>query len=182
MTEQTNQVHPFERTLGQGPYKFVGTFDLGAVLACLNAGNIGGYNNGLAMAPKIERGLGTCSHCGKAITYICIVQIGDGKRFGVGSDCIEKVSLPQREMSMLRHAKLKHERELRQKRKAKKGDEARIELKQIIESHKDTMAKLPSPSNPNRTMLDWASWCLERSNNGGVVIVLKRVKALLSQG
>src|ERR1700677_1659025 len=82
--------HPFERTLGRGPYRFVCFYDLGAVIGALNAGNVAGYNNGLAMAPKVESGLGTCSHCGHAILNIFVVQTGDGKRYGVGSDCIEK--------------------------------------------------------------------------------------------
>lgn len=88
------KAHPFERTLGPGPYRFAGFFDLGACLAALNAGNVEGYNNGLASlnALGLKSGGGTCSHCGMAIINIFIVKTGNGDLYGVGSDCIAKVN------------------------------------------------------------------------------------------
>lgn len=177
MDTQKIETHPFERTLGIGPYRFVGTFDLGACIAALQAGNVNGYNNGLAMAPKIERGMGTCAHCGHAITLICIVKTGDGKLYGVGSDCIAKVGLPVREMTKLERAKADRAKAQRQARKAKKGDAARAELAELLKD--DRMTQLPHPSIGGLTLADYASWVLNRSSDGGIVFALAKVKAAL---
>jgi hypothetical protein len=176
---ETLKTHPFARTLGPAPYSFVGTFDLGACLAALQAGNVNGYNNGLAMAPKVEAGMGTCAHCGMAITLICLVKTGENKLYGVGSDCINKVGLPVAELSKLERAKRERDKAMRQARKARKGDAAREELRGLMASQSERMSSLPHPSFPNKTLLDYAAWVAERSNDGGIVIALARVKAAL---
>lgn len=86
-------LHPFERSLGAGPYRLVGFFDLGACIAALNAGNVDGHNNGLARLNSmgLKSGGGTCSHCGHAILNIYVVSNGAGERYGVGSDCVAQV-------------------------------------------------------------------------------------------
>lgn len=170
------EVHPFERTLGPGPYRFVAFFDLGAVLGALQAGNINGYNNGLAMAPKVEAGMGTCAHCGHAILSIFVIETGEKRRFGVGSDCIAKASLPSRELSAVKRAELAHQKKLRAARKVKNGAAARLELASLIETKS---LEIESIIYNERSLLSYATWCLEHSNDGGIVIVLKRVKALL---
>lgn len=80
--EASQKHHPFAATLGPGPYKYLGSCDLGAAKAK-------GDYSGL---PKVERGMGSCSHCGHAIMTVCIIQTGDGKRYGVGSDCVLRVN------------------------------------------------------------------------------------------
>lgn len=179
MDQNETTMHPFERTLGQGPYKFVAFFDLGQVIGALHAGNVGAYNNGLAMAPKVESGLGTCSHCGHAILNIYVVQIGNGKRYGVGSECIEKAGLPARELSAVKRAELKHKRDQRAALKVRKGAAARGEIKALIESQTDTLKALPHPSVDGLNLLNYATYTLDRSSDGGVVFALKRIKTLL---
>jgi hypothetical protein len=93
MLENKPKLHPFEASLGPAPYRFAGFFDLGRCLAALNAGNVGGYNNGLneLNSMGLKSGGGTCSHCGQAILNIYVVQNSLGEKYGVGSDCIAKL-------------------------------------------------------------------------------------------
>jgi len=177
MENEAVSVHPFERSLGAGPYRFVGTFNLGAAVAALHAGNVAGYNNALAGAPRVEAGMGTCAHCGMAISLICIVKIGNGKLYGVGSDCILKAGMPVKELDALQKAKRAHNKALREARKARKGEAARGELAEMIQFEGERMSKLPHPSIPHLTLLDYANWVLERSGDNGIVIALKGIKA-----
>jgi hypothetical protein len=91
-TQSTTALHPFYETLGPGPYRFVGCYDLGAAQDPSSAANFGNMRGWLADAPKLKAGLGTCAHCGTAIMNICIVRVGNGDLYGVGEDCVEKCS------------------------------------------------------------------------------------------
>lgn len=64
-------------------------FDLGAAMDPDSASFHGRLGNANTL-PNLKAGLGTCAHCGHAISIICIVQVGNGDLYGVGSDCIEK--------------------------------------------------------------------------------------------
>lgn len=81
--------HPFQNTLGAGPYKYMGSFDLGAAIR--HQQNFGDTAAAFRDAPRLEAGMGTCAHCGNAILNIQIVRRGDGNLYGVGTDCILKL-------------------------------------------------------------------------------------------
>lgn len=83
-------LHPFEASgMGRGPYRFVGVAHIpGPSLA---EANPDAYNAALRALPRdLVGGCGTCSNCGMAIMNIYIVADADGKRYGVGCDCVEK--------------------------------------------------------------------------------------------
>lgn len=88
----TQNLHPFYETLGPGPYRFTGCYDLGEAMDPTSAANFGNMTGWVTHAPKLKAGLGTCAHCGMAIMLVCIVQVGNGDLYGVGSDCVEKCS------------------------------------------------------------------------------------------
>jgi hypothetical protein len=88
----TTALHPFFETLGPGPYRFVGCYDLGAAMDSTSAANFGNMTGWVRDAPRLKAGLGTCAHCGTAIMNICIVRVGNGDLYGVGEDCVEKCS------------------------------------------------------------------------------------------
>jgi hypothetical protein len=173
------KAHPFARTLGPGPYKYVGFFDLGRVIAALHAGNVNGYNNGLAMAPKVEAGMGTCAHCGHAILNIFVIETGEKRRFGIGSDCILKVGIEAKELTKVQKAVRNHAKELRDARKAKKEESARFELATLLETHILTLNALPHPSIDGLTLYQYVTWILQRPSNK--VFALKRVQTILSK-
>jgi hypothetical protein len=84
-------LHPFEASgCGTGPFSFVGIATIPS--PSLGEANPDAFNNALKALPKLDGGCGTCRHCGMAIMVICIVEDSRGRRFGVGSDCIEKVN------------------------------------------------------------------------------------------
>lgn len=90
-TNEANTLHPFfDAGMGEGPYTLHGVFDLGEAMNPNTAANFGNMTGWLKDAPKLESGMGTCTCCGKGISIICIVQNAAGKRYGVGSDCVEK--------------------------------------------------------------------------------------------
>jgi hypothetical protein len=91
-TAAPTKLHPFYETLGPGPYRFVGCYDMGEAMDSTSAANFGNMRGWQADAPKLKAGLGTCAHCGMAIMLICIVQVGNGDQYGIGSDCVEKCS------------------------------------------------------------------------------------------
>jgi hypothetical protein len=172
--EGMTQVHPFERTLGQGPYKYVGFFEINK-----QAGAMGRpYFDPSLVHPNFKTGAGTCAHCGHAILNIYQVMTGNGEVYGVGSDCIEKVGLPARELTLVHRQALKHQKALRVARKALKGNWARIELSGILADHAEALKGL---KNGHRSWLDYASWCLEHSNDGGIVYVLQAVKQIIEK-
>lgn len=179
MDNENTPVHPFQRTLGAGPYRFVGMFYIN-----IAAGHQGRpYINPNDIHPKFVRGAGTCAHCGHAILNVCQVMIGNGEVYGIGLDCVEKVAMLVRELTAIQKAKRTHDKALRLARKARKGDAARAELQNIIDSQEVALSnrKHPTPymANQGYTLLDYAKWTVEKSNDGGIVLAFKLVQTML---
>jgi hypothetical protein len=84
-------VHPFlEAGMGEGPYAYVGNYDLSEAMNPDSAANFGNMTGFLSEAPKLKAGMGTCACCGMTIMNICIIRDGAGDLWGVGTDCVEK--------------------------------------------------------------------------------------------
>lgn len=107
-------IHPFENTIGPGPYKYLGSYDMGAALA--HQQSFGDTAAAFRDAPRLEAGMGTCVHCGHPILNIQIVRRGDGKLYGVGSECINKVG----DGKLISAAKAEKNRIAREKSAAKR--------------------------------------------------------------
>src|SRR5574343_1743482 len=139
----TQKRHPFSFTLGEGPYRFVGTYDMGRAVAAVNNGS---KDTAAAFqdAPRLEAGLGTCAHCGHAILNICIVRRGDGKLYGVGSDCILKVAASGdvSEVSKL-------ERMIRQAKSEKAAARKQAKIDALMPDFKDALEVLKDQPHPN---------------------------------
>ena len=167
MNEKLQKRHPFSYTLGEGPFTYVGSFDLGAVIGALNAGNVNAYNNGMASAPRLEAGMGTCAHCGHAILNIQIVRRGDGKLYGVGSDCILKVHA-EGDVGKITEM----ERQLRLAAKKKRRDKEEALIKQLGDDYQAALAILATKPHPNeyyaskgKTAKDYYEYCSKSSKN-----------------
>lgn len=93
--EGTQSAHAYELAgMGCGPYSFCGIVEMltpgdGSAASFANA-------NPYAEVQSIgmKAGAGTCACCGMAIIVICVVRDGAGDKWGVGSDCIEKIGDP----------------------------------------------------------------------------------------
>src|SRR5690348_498740 len=108
------KMHPFELTLGPGPYRYVG---FGKIQV---SETFGARYDG----PEVERGAGTCAHCGMGIMNIYVVETSENKRFGVGSDCIMKAGMEAKELSKVERAVRDHKAQGRAALKLKKGEAA----------------------------------------------------------
>lgn len=154
--------HPFERTLGPGPYKFVGMFYINKTAGAQGLP----YYDKMLVHPNFKAGAGTCSHCGQAILNVCQVKVASGDVFGVGIDCVQKVSLPYSEMSQIEKARKAHEKKLRLARAELKRQAYYGELKELFDLKKDEMSALPHPNSffasQGKTLADYAEYFISR--------------------
>lgn len=111
--------HPFtESGLGRAPFRFVGMASIPS--PSLGEQNPTGYMNALAALPRdLSNGCGTCAHCGTSIMNIMIVQNADGKKFGIGCDCVEKTG-DAKLVKASTIAKRAHDKQLRAARAERK--------------------------------------------------------------
>jgi hypothetical protein len=111
--------HPFTTSgLGRAPFRFIGFATIPS--PSLGEQNPTAYSNALAALPRdLANGCGSCAHCGTPIMNICIVQNADGKKWGIGCDCIRKTDDAKlvRASVLARRA---HEKELRRLRAERK--------------------------------------------------------------
>jgi hypothetical protein len=91
-SSKTLAAHAYELAgMGTGPYSFCGIVEM-PNLSENSATSFGSANPyAEVQSLKLKAGAGTCACCGMAITVICVVRDGAGDRWGVGSDCIEKI-------------------------------------------------------------------------------------------
>lgn len=162
--------HVFESTIGPGPFKFHS-------YAILNIGERGASYSG----PHLESGCGTCTHCGTAITNICVVKRGDGLLFGVGSSCIRHVNLPPVEISLFKKAK----KDALKARKLAKievdAKAAKIEIINLL----DQLDTIPHPNDlwnkRGMTFKDYAAFCFKNSGKMGLIRLLKTIKSAIAK-
>ena len=104
--------------MGTAPYRFIAlvSFPSKAILEA----NPESYN--LQMGYCVSMGAkGVCDHCGNIISNHYIVEDAKGKRFAVGSECIQKVNGINTQVVTEAHkAKLKADRAKKQERKEMK--------------------------------------------------------------
>ena len=107
--------HPYVKTLGAGPYKYVGFVHIDKAAGAQGRP----YYDPAAVHANIKGGIGTCAHCGKGILNVYQVQIGNGDVYGVGSECILKIT-HQDTANLIAHVKKEKAFQTR-KRKALKA-------------------------------------------------------------
>ena len=81
----TTLTHPFE-AIAPGPYRFVGLYDAAEVTLKLNANGFDGLED--------ESCVGSCDHCGTAITVAVRFVGSNGQKFKVGETCANKAFEP----------------------------------------------------------------------------------------
>jgi hypothetical protein len=94
-TTKNEKAHPYEIAgMGTGPYQFCGIVEM-PDLSSDSASNFANPDPYAEInAIGLKAGAGTCACCGMAITVICVVMDGQGDKWGVGSDCIQKIGCP----------------------------------------------------------------------------------------
>lgn len=168
MTQTAKQLgtrHPFSLTLGEGPYKYVGSYDMGAALAHQQA--YGSTEQAFKHAPRLEAGLGTCAHCGHAIIDIRVIQRGDGKLYGVGSDCVMKAAA-EGDVSALSVL----ERQIRADNRRKRDERKAAQITALEQDYQAALVKLEALPHPSayfaekgKTMRDYYEFCAKSPAN-----------------
>ena len=155
--------HPFESTLGAGPYRFVGSFSI--IKPCENMPE-GNYSQiAKTLHKNFVRGSGTCAHCGMAIMNVFQVETGNGEVYGVGCDCIMKVGMDAAELTKVEKAVKQHEKQLRLARKETKAAAAKAKLNDLLDNRAEELKKLPHPCMRDKTLYDYAGWCRDNARN-----------------
>jgi len=159
------EAHPFERTIGPGPYRFIGVGKI-HVSETFGARYIG---------PECDRGCGTSAHCGHGIMTIFIIRAGDGKNYGVGSDCIAKSEMPyevktaaQKAESARRAALRKAKKDEARKRRVAQDDAELAAFATWWASEPKAKASWKRQPHPNDYMakekglslFDYIEWCI----------------------
>jgi hypothetical protein len=163
------KLHPFEMTIGPGPYQYVG-------FGCIEISErFGARYSG----PELERGCGTCAHCGTAILNIFVIRAGDGKNYGVGCDCIEKSNLPYAVKNAVEKQRLLRERDKRRaasdRRRVERNKRKADFLARFLEYWPTSKLFAETKTKPHPveslaaqglTLNDYISWNLTRGNDG----------------
>lgn len=135
------------------------------------------------MLPQDVSG-GTCSHCGQGIMNNFIIIRGDGKKFAVGSDCIDKVGMSADQMKRFKSEELRVEREKRQVKKEAKKAKQKEHLETVLRPRLKELASkdltgFPHPSIPSLTFADYVKFVLERGGCKAVSATVKLVEQKL---
>lgn len=157
LSMSTPTPHPFSFTLGDGPYRFV------RLVSIQMNETFGTRVNG--RTDDVEAGIGSCAHCGHAIMDCYIIQIGNGKKYGVGSDCIGRLHLPAPVLTAVQKAKRESDRKKRDAREEKNQVKYFGLFNDFLNANKEKIALLPHPSKyfseQGRSLVDWALFVMK---------------------
>lgn len=180
MNDATHTIHKFEAAgLGKAPFQLVG-FDrrIGPIKMLDRDGMPTGTEVGAPGQP-----MGSCDFCGMGIADCYIIQSADGKRFIVGSTCVNKTG-----DAGLRRAMAPHKRRLKQER-----DDARISAAVETFERPAVRALLASLPHGNEyrasqgdTLADWADFIFVRGGRSGKIkaarVIESAAKHLVATG
>ncbi len=170
-------LHPFEQAgLGKAPFSFIGmTEERGPIRStCQKTGveiQIG--------APG--QPMGTCDYCGQGIAIVCHVQGADGKRFKVGSDCVEKVYKNYGQESadpvkrQIDRARKDHARKVRHERKTRQL----AAYHAWAEAHETALRAAPNPCRQGETRWDQYLWFTRCAGTAGNLKLYRELRKAL---
>jgi hypothetical protein len=161
-------IHKFEAAgLGKAPFRFVGLSE-----------------NAITYPDGTTKAGGSCDYCSTGIRHECWVLSADGKRFKVGSNCIEKVG----DQGLFQAYKNSPEFRKAKRDKAQAKFAADLaEVHSIIDANKDALLALPHPygfkdfaTGKPLTYLDQVEWSLGNCGAAGTKSWLKTLKKKLA--
>lgn len=156
-----NKEHPFRKSLGIGPYSYVGFVE---IKLDPRRGTVVTGDTHL----KVENGFGTCDHCSHGIMNCYIVRNGEGKLYSVGSECIMKTDADdQYDMDEVVRAVKRKKNAMISAKRQDKAFKARVEAKAWIEANADTLKSMPHPNayfaSQGKTKYDWLMYYLPKN-------------------
>jgi hypothetical protein len=178
------QIHVFERHgLGRAPFYFDGFEDTAAHAGPDGMVRVTIHEGPMAGVDMLTKPGGSCDLCGTYITFFCWVRDADGKRFKVGSTCLEKY-LGKREDDPT-HVLTKAKRAIAKHRTALRNAAADRRIAAAIElmSQADVETALRAEPHPSSwraeqgdTRLEWCQWMLTNAGRAGKTKVARFVE------
>lgn len=155
-------LHVFERAgLGKAPFECVGMVEK-TYCACQGA--------------PVQPG-GTCDYCGQAIRYVFAIRSADGKRFGVGCDCVNKTQ----DAGLIRAYKNRPEyRKLQREKRAAKAAAQLVELDAMLRDQSKDLEAFPAPNDKSPNLYQHVVWFRNHAGAAGRAAVLRLAKSVLS--
>lgn len=177
--ETSDDLHPFERAgLGKAPFRYLGEIDQDIRP---NGSRFIGEIDGVEITTNPG---GTCAYCGTAIIDLYLIASSDGKRFHVGSDCVQRL----RGARTL--AKVKQDVKRVQKGRQKAREEARI--RSAVERLADPLvaerlAAMPHPSGYRDratgyplSLANFVGWMLRHGGHSGRLATARVIERALA--
>lgn len=173
---QDNRVHVFETAgLGKAPFKFVEVRELRGPLKIMDKnGNWTGEESGSPGQP-----MGCCKFCSQGIAICCFIESADGKRFMVGSDCVEKTG--DRGLGKVKTVVAQYKRE--QSLAKERVRVAQLALR--LSGDADLRALLSSKPHPQQwrrdegeSLLDSVEWFMANAGHTGKLKMVRMVARL----
>lgn len=154
---ETQYLHQFEKAgLGAAPFRCVASYEK-TYQACQGA--------------PIQPG-GSCDYCAAGIRYVFLIQGADGRKFEVGSSCVEKCA--KKGDRVLTEVQAEARRIKREAKRAR--DLARIDRLTAHVEQPEVKAELSSQPHPldfraaqGDTRLDGALWTLKNAGVSGCI-------------
>jgi hypothetical protein len=172
---ENSKEHPFTKTLGVGPYKVVGFMD---ITKDERQGTKMSGDTHITRHPQWKGGAGTCQHCGMAIMNICVIRTGTGDLHGVGTTCVLKAGMPEKERTIV-------EKKLRIKQANQRVDLYNRKKQAIIwatQNKTEELKAMPHPSEYHQKHGDtYLEYCQFATRGNWKDCVAKIYKLLLSK-
>jgi len=174
--DQDIREHRFETAgLGKAPFRYVGFRERRGPEKILDANGVWqGLECGAPGQP-----MGTCKFCGQGIAICCEIVSADGKRFIVGSDCVEKTGDAGLRKVKTDVAKFKREQTVAREK---------VRISQLAARLVDDLplrAKLDSMQHPQKwgqdqglSLFDSIVWFMDNAGHSGKMKMVRLVAKL----
>lgn len=178
-TDQESK-HQFEAAgLGVAPFRYVGFRERRGPEKILDKNGVWhGEECGSPGQP-----MGTCKFCGQCIAICCEIVSADGKRFIVGSDCVEKTGDAGLRKVKTEVAKYKREQSLAKERV--RIAQLNLRLSSDMNLRK-LLASKPHPQKWRRdegeSLLDSVEWFMDNAGHSGKIKTARMVSRLEKRG
>lgn len=165
-TTNTNPaLHPFEAAgLGKAPYRLLRV-------------EVKVHTAGGTMAGRVEQPAGTCDFCLNGIKNVYVLKAACGARFGVGCDCVERISeRTSGDAALAYQVKAAKAKAAKAARLANAKRDAQTVADMLAdEATRARIANHPHPTafmaRSGHTLADWAEWMLDNAGASGVTKV-----------
>lgn len=119
---------------------------------------------------------GTCDFCGTGIRYVFHIQSADGKKWGVGCECVRHTQ----DAGLIRRA-TSEQRNIDRKNRHAREDKKIAEMKEWFYAHAEQAKAVPSLNSRRaeehgETLFDCVEWFLKNAGRSGSIDILKLAK------